>query len=320
MSVIFSGGSPLRLAGRSWACSLVVRASGSIAGSSRRQRATRDPPQYVPSLHRAPPRRSLCRRASGVNARRRGWPQSHGGLRAEARFGPRRSRRPAVGDSSECSVSLWPSPVPPTLYHSPGRSTRPAGRSPCSEPARDGRFCVRCSGRWATASLAGTGRRRHRWAARRSTCRPARHGSIRITKLETILVKPRWLFLKVHTDEGIVGLGEPVTEGRALTCAEAIKEIEPYLDRAGRAACRPPLAGHLPPRVLSRRPDPHQRAVGHRPGAVGHQGQGARRARLRAARAARRATASASTRTRAPSRRSRRRRRRGSPRSRPGRI
>ncbi len=57
----------------------------------------------------------------------------------------------------------------------------------------------------------------------------ARPGSIRITKLETILVKPRWLFLKVHTDEGIVGLGEPVTEGRALTCAEAVKEIEPYL-------------------------------------------------------------------------------------------
>ena len=54
-------------------------------------------------------------------------------------------------------------------------------------------------------------------------------GSIRITKLETFLVKPRWLFLKVHTDAGIVGLGEPITEGRALTCAEAIKEIEPYL-------------------------------------------------------------------------------------------
>ena len=54
-------------------------------------------------------------------------------------------------------------------------------------------------------------------------------GSIRITKLETLLVKPRWLFLKIHTDEGIVGLGEPITEGRALTCAEAVKEIEPYL-------------------------------------------------------------------------------------------
>jgi galactonate dehydratase len=50
-----------------------------------------------------------------------------------------------------------------------------------------------------------------------------------ITKLETFLVKPRWLFLKVHTNAGIVGLGEPITEGRAKTCAEAVKEIEPYL-------------------------------------------------------------------------------------------
>ena len=39
--------------------------------------------------------------------------------------------------------------------------------------------------------------------------------SVKITKLETFLVKPRWLFLKVHTDAGIVGLGEPIVEGRA---------------------------------------------------------------------------------------------------------
>ena len=53
--------------------------------------------------------------------------------------------------------------------------------------------------------------------------------NLKITKIETLLVKPRWLFLKVHTNAGIVGLGEPITEGRALTCAEAVKEIEPYL-------------------------------------------------------------------------------------------
>jgi galactonate dehydratase len=52
---------------------------------------------------------------------------------------------------------------------------------------------------------------------------------MKITKLETFLVKPRWLFLKVHTNAGIVGLGEPITEGRALTCATAVQEIEPYL-------------------------------------------------------------------------------------------
>ncbi len=52
---------------------------------------------------------------------------------------------------------------------------------------------------------------------------------LQITRLETFLVKPRWLFLKVHTNAGIVGLGEPILEGRARTCMEAVREIEPYL-------------------------------------------------------------------------------------------
>jgi len=52
---------------------------------------------------------------------------------------------------------------------------------------------------------------------------------MRITKLETFLVKPRWLFLKIHTDEGLIGLGEPLLEGRALTVQQAVHELEPYL-------------------------------------------------------------------------------------------
>lgn len=52
---------------------------------------------------------------------------------------------------------------------------------------------------------------------------------LKITKLETFLVQPRWLFLKVHTNAGLVGFGEPLLEGRALTVAQAVKEIEPYL-------------------------------------------------------------------------------------------
>ncbi len=52
---------------------------------------------------------------------------------------------------------------------------------------------------------------------------------MKITKLETFLVKPRWLFLKVYTDDGIIGLGEPILEGRALTCAKAVEELAPYL-------------------------------------------------------------------------------------------
>jgi galactonate dehydratase len=52
---------------------------------------------------------------------------------------------------------------------------------------------------------------------------------LRITRLETFQVKPNWLFLKIHTDAGISGWGEPVLEGRARTCAEAVRELEPYL-------------------------------------------------------------------------------------------
>ena len=52
---------------------------------------------------------------------------------------------------------------------------------------------------------------------------------MKITRLETILVQPRWLFLKMHTDAGLVGWGEPVVEGRAHTVREAVREIEEYL-------------------------------------------------------------------------------------------
>lgn len=50
-----------------------------------------------------------------------------------------------------------------------------------------------------------------------------------ITRLEPFLVAPRWCFLKVHTNAGIVGLGEPVVEGRAETVKTAVNEAEPYL-------------------------------------------------------------------------------------------
>jgi len=52
---------------------------------------------------------------------------------------------------------------------------------------------------------------------------------LKITKVEPFLVKPRWLFLKIHTNAGITGLGEPVVEGRAKTVATAIEELAPYL-------------------------------------------------------------------------------------------
>src|SRR5437867_8096466 len=52
---------------------------------------------------------------------------------------------------------------------------------------------------------------------------------LKITKVETQLIQPRWLFLKVHTNAGITGLGEPIVEGRARTVATAVEELAPYL-------------------------------------------------------------------------------------------
>lgn len=52
---------------------------------------------------------------------------------------------------------------------------------------------------------------------------------MKITGLETIHVKPRWLFLKIYTDEGIVGYGEPVLEGHSLAVEAVIKEFSDYL-------------------------------------------------------------------------------------------
>jgi galactonate dehydratase len=52
---------------------------------------------------------------------------------------------------------------------------------------------------------------------------------LKITALKTFLVPPRWLFLKVETDEGIVGWGEPVLEGRAETLAALIDELSDFL-------------------------------------------------------------------------------------------
>jgi galactonate dehydratase len=38
---------------------------------------------------------------------------------------------------------------------------------------------------------------------------------VKVTRVETFLVPPRWLFCRVETDDGIVGWGEPIVEGRA---------------------------------------------------------------------------------------------------------
>ncbi|MFB9275984.1 galactonate dehydratase [Cohnella cellulosilytica] len=52
---------------------------------------------------------------------------------------------------------------------------------------------------------------------------------MKITKMETFVVPPRWLFLKIETDEGISGWGEPIVEGKAHTVKAAVEELSGYL-------------------------------------------------------------------------------------------
>ncbi|MCQ4384305.1 D-galactonate dehydratase, partial [Clostridioides difficile] len=52
---------------------------------------------------------------------------------------------------------------------------------------------------------------------------------MKITEIETFAVAPRWQFVKVSTDEGLAGWGEPLVEGRAATTAAAVHELADYL-------------------------------------------------------------------------------------------
>lgn len=52
---------------------------------------------------------------------------------------------------------------------------------------------------------------------------------MKITKFTLYKVQPRWLFLKIDTDQGLSGWGEPIVEGRADSVCAAVEEFEKYL-------------------------------------------------------------------------------------------
>ncbi|TQS44742.1 galactonate dehydratase [Cryptosporangium phraense] len=52
---------------------------------------------------------------------------------------------------------------------------------------------------------------------------------MKIVSVETFLVPPRWLFCRIGTDEGLVGWGEPVVEGRAEVVRAAVDVLAEYL-------------------------------------------------------------------------------------------
>jgi len=52
---------------------------------------------------------------------------------------------------------------------------------------------------------------------------------MKITEISTYRVPPRWMFLRMETDEGIVGWGEPVIEGKARSVETAVHELASYI-------------------------------------------------------------------------------------------
>jgi galactonate dehydratase len=52
---------------------------------------------------------------------------------------------------------------------------------------------------------------------------------MKIKEIELYKVPPRWLFLKITTDDGIEGWGEPIVEGKADTVKTAVEEMSDYL-------------------------------------------------------------------------------------------
>ncbi|AEF83821.1 DgoA protein [Treponema primitia ZAS-2] len=52
---------------------------------------------------------------------------------------------------------------------------------------------------------------------------------MKIKQMELFKVPPRWLFLKITTDDGLFGWGEPVVEGRADTVRACVEELKDYV-------------------------------------------------------------------------------------------
>ncbi len=52
---------------------------------------------------------------------------------------------------------------------------------------------------------------------------------MKISDIRTYLVRPRWGFVEIETDDGLIGWGEPVIEGKAATVRACVEEMQPYL-------------------------------------------------------------------------------------------
>lgn len=52
---------------------------------------------------------------------------------------------------------------------------------------------------------------------------------MKITELEILKVPPSWVWLRIHTDTELVGLGEPYLENHPDTVVTEVRRLEPIL-------------------------------------------------------------------------------------------
>jgi galactonate dehydratase len=88
------------------------------------------------------------------------------------------------------------------------------------------RFVARAATAAGLVGLLETGQRVEANQGRRAPV--SARESIKITKLETFVLRNSWVFVKIFTNAGIAGWGEMLKD-RSKTCAAGAKQVEPYL-------------------------------------------------------------------------------------------
>jgi galactonate dehydratase len=79
---------------------------------------------------------------------------------------------------------------------------------------------------------------------------------MKITRFEILKVPPSWVWLQVHTDEGVTGLGEPYLENHPESVIAEVRRLEPF------------LLGQDPSRIEALWQTMYDAGVGYKGGAV----------------------------------------------------
>ena len=50
-----------------------------------------------------------------------------------------------------------------------------------------------------------------------------------IAEVTSVIVRPDWIFIRIRTDDGLVGYGEPTLPGQIRSVAQAVEELAPII-------------------------------------------------------------------------------------------